>query len=130
MDGVKVLFSQEITAPSEFNWVAMVICLGIFLAFGIILGIFAHYCEEDFLPFMWMFPCVFFGALLGFLFGILVPREDTAVKLHKQKVIIDETVSMKEFNERYEIVGQEGNIYTVYDKKELENVADFYKLEP
>lgn len=33
------------------------------------------------------------------------------------KVTIDDTVSMKEFNERYEILNQDGLIYTIKEKR-------------
>ena len=54
-------------------------------------------------------------AVAGFLLAICVirafdPPETT------YKVIIDKSVSLQEFRERYEIIDQEGQIYTIKEK--------------
>lgn len=42
-------------------------------------------------------------------------------KYNKYQVIIDESVKMVEFNEKYEIVDQDGKIYTVIERGAQEN---------
>ena len=38
------------------------------------------------------------------------------IEYKEYKVTIDNEVSFKEFNERYEIINQEGEIYTIIEK--------------
>jgi hypothetical protein len=55
---------------------------------------------------------VFFGGVVGFGDGIPTEHET------HYKVIISDEVSMNEFLERYEIIEQEGKIYTVRERSE------------
>lgn len=59
------------------------------------------------------------GAILAILFGILVGGiTSTPISYETQyKVIIDDSVSMNEFLDKYEIIDQEGKIYTVREKE-------------
>ena len=65
---------------------------------------------------MTIFLIVFIAG--GALFGTLVGRTtgDPIEYETQYKVVIDDSVSMNEFIEKYEIIDQEGKIYTVREK--------------
>ena len=61
---------------------------------------------------------IFLGIALAFLtigaaIGVFGPRE----QITRYQVLIDETVSFVEFNNRYEIISQDGTIYTIQERE-------------
>lgn len=115
MTGVEILAMEEIVSAAEFNWTMFWIIVGIFVGIMFLIGaaasVASHRSDE-------LFMCVLFGALIGPLFGMLVgagtstPTEYTT----QYKVTISDEVSMNDFMERYEIINQEGKIYTVQER--------------
>ena len=56
--------------------------------------------------------------LLGWLCMMIISEFYTPnLDYYKYKVTIDDTLSMTEFNSRYEIISQEGKIYTIIEKE-------------
>lgn len=55
------------------------------------------------------------GAIILMLLGVV--SDNTNPKYIEHKVIIDESVSMTEFMDKYEIIDQEGKIYTVRERE-------------
>lgn len=114
MTGVEVLATEEVVTGSSFNWLGFAIT---FIAVILVNAfIFAYKCEtrKDFLQCVGMF-----GGILGFLFGFFIGAS-TALPMEYEthyKVTISDEVSLNEFLERYEIIDQEGQIYTI---RELE----------
>lgn len=51
------------------------------------------------------------------LFGVLALFCVDATEVAQYKVIIDESVSFVEFNEKYKVIDQEGEIYTIQEKE-------------
>ena len=109
MTGVEILATQEVVTAYAWNWTAYFITMFICaLLFGFI-SCMVGYCRfEDFL-----FGCVV-GCVVGLLSGIL-PAKVTKPKEYetRYKVLISDEVHMNDFLERYEIIDQEGKIYTV-----------------
>jgi hypothetical protein len=61
--------------------------------------------------------CVIIGGGVGTL-GMLMSEYETDTIDHiEYKVAIDDSVSINEFLDKYEIIGQEGKIYTVKEKE-------------
>ena len=63
-------------------------------------------------------PYIFLGISLTFLvigmaIGIFGPREE----ITRYQVLIDDSVSFIEFNDRYEIINQDGAIYTIQERE-------------
>lgn len=117
MNGVEILAIEEVAvAWKNFNWTNFWIALIAFAAAALIISIFAWIYEEDFTAGLLVFvlSTVFFGGLISGTVGI-VSAEPTEYKT-QYKVTIDESVSMLEFNEKYEILDQEGRIYTVVER--------------
>lgn len=65
----------------------------------------------------WMFistTCLAaFGMALCLIIGTFAPRDQIA----RYQVLIDDNVSLLEFNEQYKIVDQEGLIYTIEERE-------------
>ena len=114
MTGVEVLATEEVVTRSSFNWLGFAIT---FIAIILVNAfIFVYKCEtrKEFLQ------CVgIFGGILGLFFGFLIGiKTEIPMKYETYyKVTISDEVPLNEFLERYEIVDQEGRIYTI---RELE----------
>lgn len=118
MTGVEILASSEVAATVEFNWVAFWIVVGvmfvIFLSVGIVL--YASYGNSSDII-IGTIAGVVLGCVFGAVFGSGL---STTTSYETQyKVTISDEVSMNEFLERYEIIDQEGKIYTVRERNEV-----------
>ena len=115
IEGITVLSQTEVVVASAFNWQAFTIAfiaiaiLAVFAAFGI-------FSESN--DRMAAFAIIvilaggFFSTLMGSTFATPVSYET------HYKVTVDDSVSMAEFLDKYEIIETEGKIYTV---RELNN---------
>lgn len=109
MNGITVL-SQETVSTLPAAIILGVLCLLLFIVcFVLAVLMFRDGAAGAAIPF------VLLTAIAGFLLTICIihafdPPETT------YKVIIDESVSFQEFQERYEIIDQEGQIYTIKEK--------------
>lgn len=116
MSGVEILAVKEVVAATAFYWPAFWVTLGVFLIGMIVLGLYlnhAQHLETGIITFCIIMGLIG-GAFVGAMGGSLLAKP-TEYKT-EYKVTIDDTVSMNEFLERYEIIGQEGKIYTVREK--------------
>ena len=118
MEGIEVLSVGSIGINQVFNW-DVAIAGGIFL--GIILSVWIGLATESVV-----------GGLIGFLimgafFGVLLGAnvEEYADTVPTYKVTVSDTISINEFYERYEVLEQDGKIFTI---KEREN--DAYNRTP
>jgi hypothetical protein len=116
MNGIEILNSTEVEVNYTTNWwlwLASFIWLGIIFVGGLI-----GFRLEDIDKFKTALVGSFIGALVGLLLllfvGVLV-YHPTAYETH-YKVTIDDSVLMTEFLDKYEILDQEGKIYTVKEK--------------
>ena len=116
MTGVEILATQEIATAWTFNWIGCFTWFGVALGAFIIAGGIAGVVHSD---------ASLFGALaiVGIIFsvgiGVLVGFFDgTPTEYETQyKVTISDEVLMNDFLESYEIIDQEGKIYTVRERK-------------
>lgn len=110
MEGIEILAVGQISTGSSFNWL-MAIIIGLILgatafAFGL--------CHDS------CIAAIVMGLLVGIFAGVFVGVAD-GIPTHyvpTYKVVISDEVSMNEFTERYEILEQEGKIYTIKERKE------------
>ena len=114
MTGVEILAIEEVAATFGFDWSGF----WLFVGFGsviitLIIGM-ALYSDIG-----------MYGVLIGLLGGLCVTmsigaccaRDATPLEYETHyKVTISEEVKMTEFLERYEIIDQEGKIYTVRER--------------
>lgn len=118
MNGVEVLTSNEVAVTHEsFNWGGFWITIAV-VAFGaLIFGLIAAIDTKDKTFGVSIFLIGFiisglvFGPIVGF--GTCEP-----VKYETQyKITIDDSVSMIEFLDKYEIIDQDGKIYIVRERE-------------
>ena len=115
MQGVEILTSAQVATEFTFNltafWIAFVVICGI----GLMVAVKVSIYEDDWrcmIPFGGMFIC--FGLLMGMIVGV---SSQYPVNYETQyKVTISEEVSMAEFYEHYEVIDQDGKIFTVREK--------------
>jgi hypothetical protein len=118
MSGIEILAFEEVACAWEsWNWRSFWIAVAIVFIISIIAG-FIFACQEaDIFAGLLMFGCMLIG--VGSLLGIVAGKKcvnPTKYETH-YKVTVDESVSMMEFNEKYEVLGQEGKIYTVRERE-------------
>ena len=77
-----------------------------------IAGGFMNSCKIKIIPHIFLGIALTFFAI-GMAIGIFGPRE----QITRYQVLIDETVSFVEFNDRYKIISQDGTIYTIQERE-------------
>lgn len=115
MAGIEILATQEVATEFVFNWtvfwVLFSVVLGVSTLAGVDIGL-GGYGWSNSLAF------ILIGIMLGLSFGGMVGSlcgGPTAYETQYKATISDE-VSMNEFLEKYEIIDQEGKIYTIREK--------------
>lgn len=116
MQGVEILTSAQVATEWAFYWPAFWITFGVGFGICLIAGIWLTITDEC----EWsIIPCLcFVGVILGILGGsVLGDMARIPIVYETQyKVTISEEVSMTEFYERYEVIEQDGKIFTVREK--------------
>lgn len=117
MNGVEILSSETIY-QTEVYWWLIPLCAGIGLLIGLILAI------KEWIDCGFSGDCIFCivaltiaCAFVGFLFAIISEHKTDTIDHIEYKVTIDDSVSMNEFLDKYEILDQEGKIYTVKERE-------------
>lgn len=117
MIGVEILAMEEVVTKTSYNGRAFVICFIIILAIFLIAGVIVSFHENNYhFIISFIIIGIFFGTLPAFILGAAmgIPSEYTT----QYKVTISDEVQLNEFNERYEIIEQEGKIYSVRERND------------
>lgn len=117
MTGVEILSSEEVAvAWAKWNWGNFWITIGAVFIISLIVGLIFAQQDNDMLAFWIMFGVLFVvgGGISSVLVGI--NTGEPTIYETQYKVIIDDTVSFTDFIDKYEILDQEGKIYTVKEK--------------
>lgn len=120
IEGIEVLSQSEVATNIGMNWWVFGLFVAIFFVIGLVVAI-IDMCP---IGIEWL-GCIFIGllvAVIGCLFGGLIGRaagEPTEFET-QYKVTISDEVPMNEFLEKYEIVDQEGKIYTIRERVDNE----------
>lgn len=115
MTGVEILAANEVVSAYAFNWhVYILMCTASTFVMSLVVGFGCYFDIGG-----WSFV---YGAIFGLLFGALIgilPAKETLPSEYvmEYKVTISDEVSMNDFLARYEIVDQEGKIYTVRERE-------------
>lgn len=118
MNGVEILASSEIVIDSAFNWQTFWIFFGGIFALSIALSAFLNFLDDFGLN-----NAIKVGVTVGLLFGIIIGiaagcGDGTPLAYEtRHKVIISDEVQMNDFLKKYEILDQEGKIYTVRERQ-------------
>lgn len=107
MTGVEILATQEVATAFGFCWVGFICLVFVGLIFGALLY------HESILGSSVILAFALAGALIVGFNANGAPIEYET----QYKITISDEVSMNEFFERYEIINQEGKIYTVREVK-------------
>lgn len=117
MNGVEILSSAEVASEFVFNWTAFWIVFGITSGISLIAGIYQAFIGDC--GWQMLLYCVLAGVVVGTITGVGCGKTievPIAYETH-YKVLIDDSVSMNEFLDKYEILDQEGKIYTVKERE-------------
>lgn len=99
----------------SWNWKGFLLTVGLCFLVAIVAGILAGITDD------WELGIIIFLVVFiaGGLFGTLVGcTTGEPIEYETQyKVVIEDSVSMNEFTEKYEIIDQDGKIYTVREKE-------------
>lgn len=116
MEGVEILNQFEVAIDFQLNgtafWVVFVFINIALIVVGMLLWL-VDGCDFNVVILMGVV-----GILIGTILGLIAGESfeiATEYETHYQVIITDE-VKMTEFNEQYEILDQEGKIYTVREK--------------
>lgn len=116
MNGVEILASNEVIVEKVFNWNAFLIAFCITFAFFLVAGVLIASLSQDKTNIV---VGIILGIIFGFLSGTLLGdslKIPTAYE-SQYKVAISDEVSMNDFLEKYEIIDQEGKIYTIRERQ-------------
>lgn len=118
MEGIEILNQYEVVVETTLNPIGFWITFGIVATAIIGLGIglyISSNCSVGIIP-----TLTVIGVASGFLAGSMAGRiAEIPTKYEiRYEVQISENVSMCEFTEKYEIVNQRGNIFTIREKIE------------
>lgn len=115
MDGVEILNQVDVPSKSSGLMVLLLIFLFILVCFFIAAGISA--CQDDFIIGVIL---IVVGLVLFIGMCFCAKKTDRLLKqpsgIIEYQVTIDDTVSMNEFNKKYEVIEVNGRIYTVREK--------------
>ena len=109
MQGVEILTSAQVAIEWSYNWIAFWWALGIVVVFVFMVGLL-----EANEPVLGLIIGVMFGLVLAGCCGALF--RETINYETQYKVTVSDEVSMTEFYEHYEVIEQDGKIFTVREK--------------
>ena len=115
MQGVEILTSERVVIDWDFSWTAFWIVMGVVLLGFLIKGIFKYKRTREIIDIIGFSAIgVFVGAMVSFS---VAARCSTPTDYEtRYKVTISEEVSMIEFIEHYEVIEQDGKIFTIREK--------------
>ena len=114
MTGVEVLAVQDVVTGYIYNWIAYAIAFIVIfvVSTGIAVLIYGKRFED-------IIASMILGCIVASFFATLPTQAVSSKKYETQyKVLISDEVSMNEFVAKYEIISQEGCIYTVRNREE------------
>lgn len=108
MTGIEVLNSWAEMSIQAYWWVCIIVWIVIFLASAAISIIYEDGCM---------------GTIAGFIIGLMIAAIIVCVTAKEvptgktiYQVTISDSVNFKDFNEKYEIIEQDGKIYTIKER--------------
>ena len=116
MSGVEILNETQVAVESGINWIVFWITCSIIFGIVIIMGI--KLSTTDSIDLAGWMEMISGGIILSLLFGFLwgmIWEKPTIYETHYQ-VIVDESVSIHNFLEKYEFVDSEGKILIVKER--------------
>ena len=117
MNGVEILSSETIYQTESYWWIIPIYAgIGCLIVLGAAIYEWITYGFDGELI-AHIIVAAIIGAWVGFLGYLMFEHETDIVDHIEYKVTIDDSVSMNEFLDKYEILDQEGKIYTVKERE-------------
>lgn len=114
MNGIDILNQVEITTAAYPLWVgAGLFCISLV---AIIYGVYLIILDNGFKRVFGIVGCVIGG--VAFYIGIITSCMTSKTGKYQYEVTIDESVSMTEFYEKYDVVEQRGSIWVIEEKED------------
>jgi len=117
MNGVEILAEEMVYKLQPFN---LFFWLGIIISIPLLLGVWRAAYRSHELDVGLIILSLILVFSIGVVFGtatMATPLVDREIRYIEYKVTIDDSVSMVEFLDKYEIIDQEGKIYTVKERE-------------
>ena len=118
MNGVEILNQTNVYQTEDYPWI-----IGVLVGVGFVIGLI--YLIKDYATYgkstggdAAFIMLTALGLVLGLITYICTMHETDKVDYIKYQVTISEEVSLTDFLDKYEILDQEGKIYTVKEKDE------------
>jgi hypothetical protein len=119
MTGVEILNSYEVLVTVGCNWSALWLTVLFVMVVAISIGISSSIVEAD-----WslLLVSIVIGLILSIFAGIFIGVVIAGPEQYETRyqVTISDQVYMNEFLDKYEIINQDGKIYTVREKEMTE----------
>lgn len=114
MSGITILTQHPIVEYVGQVWVILAIIAFILTISFFIVAVICHSSES--------FGCCIIFLLALFFFVIVgkVRYKEVSTGRYEYQVLLDETVDINELASRYDIIGQDGLIWTIQDKEPIE----------
>lgn len=116
MNGVEILSSKEVASDYSFNWTAFWIVAAVLFLICLIIYLCTiqevkviHWTVA--LIGIWIFVSVLFGGVFA---GVIYPTATEYVT--EYKVYFEADIDMNDLAEKYEIINQEGKIFTIRER--------------
>jgi ABC-type uncharacterized transport system permease subunit len=113
---IDILSVEQVAIAFAFDMSKFWMCVVGSAILGVIIGLIACLTEQDI---QYLFISFITGITMGLVVGTMIgaingiPTEYVT----QYKVTVSDQVSMNEFNAKYEIIDQEGRIYTVRERE-------------
>lgn len=116
MDGIIILATNSVYMEPSL-WACLGFCLGIAGAISFVFtGLGSRSCMDNTEVIIFSGLAILF-LILGAFCGKMIAKQTSVFSHYEYKVLIEDSVPLNEFNEKYEIVDQEGQIYTVIERE-------------
>ena len=109
LPGVEIL-SQEVIGTVKCNYSIFIIGIIVSILLGILFCYFIDPCLGQ--------AILFLGVFISFILILAFPIHTG--EYTQYKVTISDEINFVEFNEKYEIINQDGKIYTIREREEEE----------
>ncbi len=114
MTGVEILATEEVAIAFEFSFLAFILSWFFITIIGTLFGWLCDTANKKSGWFIGFIISLIIGFVMGLVFGT-IPTKPTAYET-QYKVTVSDEVPMNQFLERYEIIDQEGKVYTIRER--------------
>lgn len=114
MTGVEILNTTIHYKEALPTWA--IITIVTIIVIPVIIAIIGMIQSDDFLAILGLILFLV-GAVSAILIGVTAEKPTDEIDYIEYEMLIEDTVSFAEFNEKYEIINQKGKIYVVREKE-------------